>query len=70
MSGEVGHLHWVLVLGLQLVDHDYDEAHCQEEENGGDDCGLPDGIVFALRCGVAVGLTIDVPAAGVAPVAV
>lgn len=70
MLGEVGHLHRVLVLSLQLVHHDYDQAHCQEEENGGDDCGLPDGVVFALRGCVAVGLALDVAAAGVAPVAV
>ena len=70
LPGEVGHLHWVFVLGLQLVDHDYYEADSQEEENGRDDCGLPDGIVFALRGSIAVGLTVDVAAAGVAPVAV
>ena len=58
------------MLGLKLVDHDNDETHCQEEEDGGDDCGLPDGVVFALRCGVAVRLAVDVAAAGVGPVAV
>lgn len=70
LASEVGDLHWVFMLGLELIDHDCDEANCQEEENGGNYCCLPDGIVFALRCSVTVGRAVDVAAAGVDPVAV
>lgn len=31
LPGEVSHLHWVFLFVLQFVDHDYYEAHRQEE---------------------------------------
>lgn len=70
LAGEVGHLHTGESSSLKFIDDDDDETDCKEEEDSRDDRCLPNRVIIALRCHFAVGLSVNVVAAGVVRVTV